>query len=159
MKTYLLIFLWIIQIADVNAGNWLNEMINAKGSKPKVHAKVTPSFFDNHEIIFFYASSCPHCHELAPILKEFTDTNGIKVLPLSFDSKALNEFPTFKLATSAWVNSAYRGQAITYPALFILNTNTHNLYPISIGSLSYDELEKRMSTLIPKIISFERVQP
>jgi len=103
----------------------------------------------------FYASTCPHCHELAPVLKHWAEKNHVFVLALSFDNEPLAEFPKFRPATTQWVNAAFAGQAISYPALFVVNRQTQMLYPVSIGSLSERKLNERMRSLIVKIKSFE----
>lgn len=106
--------------------------------------------------LFFYASTCPYCHQLAPILKTWAKRQHATVIPLSFDNRPLAEFPYFMPATFAWVSAAYAGRPIHYPALFVVNHTSHHLYPVAIGSLTESELDKRMQLLIPKIDAYER---
>lgn len=150
-------------LTHVHAGNydWFNKMIVAKehGTKPQTlrnePQRQQNSFFKVHRIVFFYASTCPHCHQFAPILNSWAKQNKTEVLPLAFDNQPLAEFPNFLPATTEWINAAYQEKPIQYPALFVVNPKTKQLYPIGFGAMTYDELNYRMQRLIPKIDAFE----
>ena len=113
-------------------------------------------FFKNHVLLFFFASSCPHCHQQAPILKDWANNHGVAVDARTLDEKPLPEFPTATPATASLVETAFRGNSIRYPALFVMNPDSGVLYPVAIGSMTTDELNTRMQTLIPKIIAYEQ---
>lgn len=150
-------------LANAHAGNsdWFNKMIVAKeyGTKPQTlrnePQRKQKSFFKEHRIVFFYASTCPHCHQFAPILNSWAKQNKIEVLPLAFDNQLLAEFPNFLPATTEWINAAYQEKPIQYPALFVLNSKTKKLYPVGFGAMTQDELSYRMQRLIPKIDAYE----
>ena len=36
-------------------------------------------FFKNHQILFFFSSTCGHCHRQAPVLKAWADAMGVFV--------------------------------------------------------------------------------
>lgn len=114
------------------------------------------SFFNTHQVVFFFASTCPYCHKQAPILKQWADKYGVLIDARSFDDKGLPEFENQKPVTSALVEAAFRNQEITYPALFIMNQKTKSLYPAAIGALTEDELEFRMKNLVKKITQYEQ---
>ena len=126
-----------------------------------LHSKAvtTPTstpFFQSHVLLFFFASSCPHCHHQAPILKSWANNHGATVDARTLDGKPLPEFPTATTATASLVETAFRGSSIRYPAIFVMNSTSHALYPVAIGSLTRDELDVRMQTLVPKIIAYEQ---
>ena len=117
----------------------------------------TPNaFFKTHGFVFFFASTCPYCHQFSPVLSRLATALHAQVLPLSFDNQPLPEFKDFLPATSDWTTIAFKNEAIHYPALFLANPETQALYPVSIGSLNEQELATRLDVLIPKIIAYER---
>ena len=113
-------------------------------------------FFKTHQLIFFFASTCSHCHNAAPHLKAWASAQGIEVQAISFDNKSLPEFQTTIAAHKEIVAAAFQDRTIEYPALFVMNSKTLALYPAVIGEFTVQELDTRMQTLIPKIIAFER---
>ena len=127
----------------------------------QVHAETemssnTPNaFFQTHGLVFFFASTCPYCHQFSPVLRRVANDFNAHVLPLSFDNQPLPEFKDFLPATSDWTTVAFKSEAIHYPALFIANPQTQSLYPVSIGSLNEVELKTRLEALIPKIMAHE----
>jgi len=162
-----LLYLFLLLFATQRptfATNWLNDMINVHektGHAVAVNASIEShsTFFSNHELVFFYASTCPYCHQLAPILKHYAKDHHATVIPLSLDNKPLVEFPHFWPATAEWVTPAFAGRPITYPALFIVHRKTLTLYSVAIGSMTASELEERMAILLPKIVAFEEKKP
>lgn len=114
------------------------------------------AFFHKHSLVFLFASTCPHCHDEAPILADWAVRHEANVLAFSFDDKPLPEFPNARSVTKDLVEAAFSGQAIRYPALFVMNNNTHALYPVAFGALNQTELHDRMRILLPKIQQFEQ---
>lgn len=146
----------------VQAGNggWLSQMIAEQERSVKPHPIEQPNkknnpFFNSHGVILFYGSLCPHCQQFAPIVKRWAEQMGAEVLPLSFDNQPLPEFPRFLPATTEWVNAAFQGTPINYPAVFIMNAKEKTLYPVGFGSMSEAELHARMDTVIAKINAYE----
>ena len=117
------------------------------------------SFFKTHALMFFFSSSCPHCHQVAPILKAWAKDHEAVVDARSFDNMPLSDFRSPQPATQALITAAYQNEAIRYPALFVINQTTHVLYPVVIGSFTFAELNLRMDVLLPKIIAYERGKP
>jgi type-F conjugative transfer system pilin assembly thiol-disulfide isomerase TrbB len=113
------------------------------------------TFFQTHGFVFFFASTCPYCHQFSPVLSRLATAVNAQVLPLSFDNQPLPEFKEFLPATSEWTTAAFKNEAIHYPALFIANPKTQALYSVSIGSLNENELLQRLDALIPKIKAYE----
>ncbi|HHF7375959.1 MULTISPECIES: type-F conjugative transfer system pilin assembly thiol-disulfide isomerase TrbB [Legionellaceae] len=166
MKGRLIITVLILTISTftvhAESSAWFTKIIASKEEGSLQHTvKKEPKtqqhgFFREHGLILFYASTCPHCHQFAPILKSWVVQNEVEVLPLAFDNLPLPEFPNFLPATTEWINAAFQGQPINYPALFVVNPKTKMLFPVGFGSMTQDELNYRMERLIPKITSYER---
>jgi len=139
---------------------WLTNMISEQEQSSELKSvqgnnKKARGFFSTHGLILFYGSLCPHCKRFAPILKGWANRNKAAVLPLSLDNQPLPEFPKFLPATTEWINAAFGGNAINYPALFVVNPKTKALYPVGFGSMTEAELNDRMNALIPKINAYE----
>ncbi len=115
-------------------------------------------FFQTHGFVFFFASTCPYCHQFSPVLSQVSKRLGASVLPLSFDNQPLPEFQDVLPATSDWTTVAFKNASIHYPALFITNPKTQALYPVSIGALNEMELTTRIEALIPKIMAYENTK-
>lgn len=151
---------FIILSVQAEGTQWLTTMI-AKQEQSSEQRLVRSSnkkgqgFFSTHGLILFYGSQCPHCKQFAPILKQWVTRSNAELLPLSLDNQALPEFPKFLPATTEWINAAFGGNAINYPALFVVNPKTKALYPVGFGSMTEIELNNRMDVLIPKITEYE----
>ncbi|MBY6286936.1 thioredoxin family protein [Neisseria subflava] len=90
-------------------------------------------------ILFVFKSDCPYCHTMAPILKNFADQYGIKVMPVSLDGGGLNHFPR------ALPNNgiAQRLNVTTVPAMYVMDTKTKQFTPIGFGVMAQTTLEDR----------------
>ena len=128
---------------------------NAALADAAPNSKTSSAFFQTHGFVFFFASTCPYCHQFSPILRNVANALDAHVLALSFDNQPLPEFKDYLPVTNDWTTVAFKNEAIHYPALFIANPETQTLYPVSIGSLSESELTARLEVLIPKIIAHE----
>ncbi len=161
MRTILVwgcLFLSMGQVCAESSRDVLTQQIVSHES-PHSQTAITPAstpFFKNHVLLFFFASSCPHCHHQAPILKDWANNHGVTVDARTLDDKPLPEFPTATTATASLVETAFRGNSIRYPALFVMNPASGALYPVAIGSMTTDELNMRMQVLIPKIVAYEQ---
>ena len=121
--------------------------------------RMQSAFFKIHDMVFFFSSTCPHCHNQAPVLKQWASGVGAMILAYSFDGQPLPDFQEAILVPPSLVDVAFQGQAIRYPALFVMNRENGMLYPVAIGELSLSELDLRLSMLLPKIIAFEGGHP
>ncbi|MFO3289611.1 type-F conjugative transfer system pilin assembly thiol-disulfide isomerase TrbB [Legionella pneumophila serogroup 1] len=155
-----MVLAFVVLSAQAEGSQWLINKIaeHEQSSEQKVvqgNNKKQKGFFSTHGLILFYGSLCPHCRQFAPILKHWATHNNAEVLPLSLDNQPLPEFPKFLPATTEWINAAFGGSAINYPALFVVNPTTKALYPVGFGSMTEAELNDRMAFLIPKISAYE----
>lgn len=119
------------------------------------HQETKSDFFKSHQLVFFFASTCPHCHKAAPSLKAWAKLHQAVVMAVSFDRESLPEFPHTTEASESLIQAAYAGQPITFPALFVINTKTNQLYPAMMGEWTKVELEHRLKALIAKIERYE----
>lgn len=97
-------------------------------------------------LFFFFRSTCPYCHKLAPILRQFAATYGFHILPVSLDGKGLPEFPAFQ--TSQQIALELKVEAV--PAIFLVEPNKRDIQPISYGFITWDELRTRIYTVLNK---------
>ncbi|HAT2000670.1 TPA: type-F conjugative transfer system pilin assembly thiol-disulfide isomerase TrbB [Legionella pneumophila] len=160
-RVFLSVMLFFIGLGVKAEGSqWLTNLI-AEQEGVVTHQREAPlntkgkGFFSTHGLILFYGSQCPHCKQFAPILKHWVTRNKVELMLLSLDNQPLPEFPQFLPATTEWINAAFGGNAINYPALFVVNPNTKGLYPVGFGSMTEAELNGRMGVLIPKIKAYE----
>lgn len=141
------------------SSQWFNAIIEAKEKGQFSYAdkpNLMNSFFASHTLVLFYASTCPHCHEFAPVVRDWVRRHQATIIPLSFDNQPLAQFPQFLPATPEWVDAAFASRPITYPALFVVNQQNHVLYPVAFGSMAPSALEARMEALLAKIKTYER---
>lgn len=90
-------------------------------------------------ILFIFRSDCPYCHAMAPILKNFADTYGINIMPVSTDGGGMGLFPS-PLPNNGIVQ---RLGVTTVPAMFIMDTKTKQFKPIGFGVMAQTDLEDR----------------
>lgn len=142
-----------------NAGSPLNrvmtvhfeEQAEATPSKPSLKSTI----IETYRLVLFFSNQCPHCVNFAPVLKHYADAHQWRIEAISLNGESLPEFPHAVFATQAMIDVAYQGKPVTYPALFIANTQTHALYPVSFGELGDVELKERMNTLLRHIKDYE----
>jgi type-F conjugative transfer system pilin assembly thiol-disulfide isomerase TrbB len=125
--------------------------------KPAEFKKEAP--LPRHILILFFSNQCPHCISFAPILKEYATKNQWHIEAITLNEHSLPEFPHAIFATQEMIDVAYQGKPVVYPALFIANTTTKMLYPVSFGTLSYSELQERLSEVSIKVVEYEEHHP
>jgi conjugal transfer pilus assembly protein TraF len=91
-------------------------------------------------LFFFYRSTCPYCQRFAPIVKTFSETYGIPVVPITTDGIALPEFPDSQVDAG----QSARFHVGAEPALFTVDPYHHQATPVSYGLLSESELRARI---------------
>jgi type-F conjugative transfer system pilin assembly thiol-disulfide isomerase TrbB len=112
-------------------------------------------FTDNHHLLFLFSSHCPHCHNQAPILKAFAKERHFSVESYSLDNQGLPDFPDAQIPPDDLLMTAFSGQSIQTPAIFLVNSETLALYPVAIGEVGFEELYERVQDLSSKVIRFE----
>ncbi len=101
-------------------------------------------------LFFFYRSSCPYCVRFAPIVKDFAETYGITVIPITTDGISLPEFP------NSYPNhgQAEKFNVTVEPALFAVNPYTQKAFPIAYGLTSEADLKKRVLDIATRFGGF-----
>jgi conjugal transfer pilus assembly protein TraF len=96
------------------------------------------------ELVFFYRSTCPYCQRFAPIVKDFAESYGITITPITTDGISLPEFPNSypDNGQSAKLNVTVE------PALFVFNRQTHQVFPIVYGMTSQAEIKKNILNIV-----------
>lgn len=130
----------------------------SKSSITAVEHPVKPNI-DKHILVLFFSNQCPHCITFAPILKHFVEENHWNIEAISLNGQTLPEFPHALFATQDMIDVAYQGKPVVYPALFIANTQSKSLYPISFGEMSYPELQERIKIVKEKMAEYEERHP
>lgn len=95
-------------------------------------------------IFFFYSSTCPYCHSLAPTLRMFENQYGMRVMAISVDGGPIEGFPDAKND-----NGIAQGLGVeTVPALYLVNGNEKTILPIGFGLLSMSDIIDRINVLL-----------
>lgn len=95
-------------------------------------------------IFFFYRSDCPYCHQMATPIKIFKNKTKLDVLPISIDGVLLND----KFPGSVVDNGQAEELNVQIsPSVFLVNTRTKDIIPISYGWVSVNEMKDRIYTL------------
>lgn len=107
-------------------------------------ARTMAELAKEHVIFFFFRGDCPYCHTYAPILKAFTEQNGMRVVPVSLDGGGLPEFPTPRqdngIAKTLNVDQV--------PATFIAQPFAGTITPLGFGVLSTSQLSERITVVM-----------
>lgn len=98
------------------------------------------SLAQTHGLYFFYRGDCPFCHALAPILKQFEQIHGIRVIAISIDGGKLPEFPRFVNDNGQSANLGVR----SVPAIYLAVPGSRSVTPIGTGVMSLVEIEERI---------------
>lgn len=96
---------------------------------------------NNMGLVFFVSSTCTYCHQFAPILKEFQQTYGFRIMTVSLDGRSI---PGFDALPDNGIASRL-GVTVT-PSLFIADTMNKAYIPLGSGVMSTTELESRFLT-------------
>ena len=106
-------------------------------------------------LLFFFRGSCPYCHKLAPILKQFADRYGFQLVAITQDGGALPEFPQPQADTGA--SGALGIDAV--PAVFVVNPATRIVAPAVFGLVSWSDLTQRVRYAIDHAHDNQRDAP
>lgn len=104
---------------------------------------------DQYAMVFFFRSDCPYCHQFAPTLKQFTQINGLHTYAFSLDGQALSDYPVPIPATPDISQMFFENpRNITVPATFLINVNSRKFVKVSIGNVSYAELQQSVDGIL-----------
>lgn len=97
-------------------------------------------FSKENGLIFFFSSTCPHCHNFAPTVKMLEKEYGFTILPVSIDGKGISDFPQYK--TNHGQAEAMMIKSL--PALAIAKPKDNTSFVISYGDVSLSEIEEKL---------------
>lgn len=130
----------------------LNQILSKKQEhKAYVRAqhKKIQELREAYYFIFIYRSTCPHCHQFAPVLKDFVSHFHIPVEAYSLDGEPLDGFDAASLSPelfqTLYVSGDYKP---VVPALYLVNRPTNQAYAVLFGEAEPAQLAKRVDELM-----------
>jgi conjugal transfer pilus assembly protein TraF len=137
---------------------WQNPDVNYELKRPANNAAIktfddmhqaaevqtTNSFGKDWGLFFFFRSDCPYCHRMAPMLKMFSSTYNLAILPISEDGGGLPEFPNPQVDKAGVAKQL--GLDVV-PALVLGNVKDHRMIPIASGMVSAQDILQRIYVL------------
>ncbi|CAH7351254.1 hypothetical protein VCHA54P501_230020 [Vibrio chagasii] len=104
---------------------------------------------DQYAMVFFFRSDCAYCHAFAPTLKQFTQANSLPTYAFTLDGKSMDQFPVPIPATPEVSQLFFDNpRSITVPATFLINVNTRKFVRVSVGNVSYQQLEHSVNGIL-----------
>lgn len=91
-------------------------------------------------LVFFFRGTCPYCHKFAPLLKQFAEHYGFRIVDVSLDGGGLPEFPNPQPNNQAAQN--LRVEAV--PAVYLVNPRTRQVVPAVFGLVGWSDLVQRV---------------
>lgn len=139
MRTIILLFCCLLNMAFANGG-----------IAPK--SPLLKELSENYYFAFIYSSSCPHCHQFAPVLYDFAKTFHVGIEAYSMDGGSLNGIQgkplTPDLFQTFYVSGGYKP---LIPALFLVNRDTLQAYAVFFGEATPYQLARRINELLQHI--------
>lgn len=124
-------------------------------STPTTHAAMN----DQYAMVFFYRSDCPYCHQFAPKFKTFTQREQLQTYVFSLDNRPIAQYPVPIPATPEISQLFFENpRNITVPATFLINVNSRKFVKVSIGDVTYDELEQSVRGILSDRALLEAMQ-
>lgn len=143
---FLLLIFMSVTYANV-AVDELNALLASKVKAQTLDPEIK-DLSDNYYFVFIYRSTCPHCHNFAPTLNDFSETFHIKVHAYSLDNAPIDGFEasalTPELFQTFYVGGGYKP---TVPSLFLVNSHTLEAYAVLFGEASPYQLARRVHEL------------
>lgn len=117
------------------------------------------SMNNQYAMVFFFRSDCAYCHAFAPKLKQFTEINGLSTYAFSLDGKSLAQYPVPIPATPEVSQMFFDNpRSITVPATFLINVNSRKFVRVSVGDVSYQQLEQSVNGIFNDASVLEAMQ-
>lgn len=95
-------------------------------------------------LFFFYRSTCPYCRKFAPIVKHFSETYHINVLPITMDGITLPEFPNSRMD----IGQAQQFNVTVEPSLYAVDPSTGKYFPVAFGLTSESEILDKLYNVL-----------
>lgn len=156
MRMLLGLLLMVTQAAYANvAVTQLNALLEKKTVQTpaiKPTSAEVKHLADNYYFVFIYRATCPHCHQFAPVLKDFSETFQVKVKAYTLDGESMDEFESQPLSPTLFQTFyVLGGYKATVPALFLVNRHTLEAYAVLFGEATPYQLARRVNELMQHI--------
>jgi conjugal transfer pilus assembly protein TraF len=109
--------------------------------------EVLKNLSETHGILFFARSDCAFCHDMAPVLKSFSQNTGLPILAVSLDGRPIPMFPDAKPDNGIAMMASGGNGIQTVPALFLVDRKTQQMIPLGVGVMAADDLSERIRVL------------
>lgn len=114
---------------------------------------------DQYAMVFFFRSDCTYCHRFAPKLKQFTQNQTLTTYAFTLDGGSLPEYPVPIPATPDISQLFFDNpRNITVPATFLINVNTRKYVRISVGDVSYAQLNQSVQGVFSDPTTLQSMQ-
>lgn len=100
---------------------------------------------ERYGLFYFYASTCPACRLMTPVLKYIAEKYGLHIQAVSVDGGPNPDFPGAVVDRGQGARMGLTSK--TVPALVLFDTQTKQPIPIGHGLLSADEIMERVFVL------------
>lgn len=150
MGQWLLLFSLLSQGAFANVAAEQLDVLLAK--KTQYESSLLRELRQHYKLLFIFTSQCPHCQQLAPVIKDFVSTFHLELDAYSLDSNTLDELKAKPLSAdlvqSLFVRGGYKP---VVPALFLMNRYTLQTYAVLFGEAQPYQLAQRINELMHHI--------
>ncbi|KAF6677098.1 F-type conjugal transfer protein TrbB [Pantoea sp. EKM20T] len=112
---------------------------------------------NDYAVVVFMQRGCQYSAKFDPLLKSWTDSEGIKVYPYSLDGYGDAAFPVALIPRKAGPNEPIAGEILTFfgnglpiatPTTFMVNVNTNVAYPLFQGETDMGTMSQRLAQMI-----------
>ncbi len=122
------------QSIDRNIDEKINREYKTKNQKSEAK---------NYKLFFVYSSSCKYCHQFAPILRIFADSNNIEVTSATADGGVITGFEDADYIPDI----AQILNIKVFPTVLLLKNNSDESYVVSQGYVSSSQLLNNIARL------------
>jgi len=105
----------------------------------KNEAAVIRALSKNHGILYFYRGDNAFDRKESPIIADFAQTHGLKIIPVSVDGVIDATFPDSRIDKGQAENLNIR----FFPAVMLVNPETRAVKPVSYGLVTQDALSRQ----------------
>lgn len=155
-RFFLLLLLFLCKSSFANvAVDELHDLLAQKEKKERLFKESDSrlrELQDNYTFVFIFRSTCPHCQQFAPILKDFAAHFKVELESYSIDGKSLPDLEGTPLTPQLFQTFYVQGQfQPVVPALFLVNRHTLEAYAVLFGEATPYQLVLRIEELLKHI--------
>jgi len=140
---------------DANNENEIGSTTNLRDSH--TNRNVLNDLKNHYRFVFFFRSTCPHCHRFTPVLKDFASFYDVPIRAYSLDGPDLDNLHARKMGAAQYRKYFLSGNfKAVVPALFLQDTTTLQTYAVMFGEAPPWLLAGRMNALLKHIEATQR---